>query len=241
MLHPETDADGRTLERYFPKVRPYIDERSSMKTDGIIFDIDGTLWDSRETVAEAWNEVISQYDPERKTLDRDFLTGLFGKPMDEIARALFPSLQGEALFQMAERCFAYENELLYEKPGKVYPGVRETLEKLSQKFPLFIVSNCQKGYVEVCMKGCGIEALIKDHLCYGDTKAPKSETLRRMIEKHGLKQPVYIGDTQGDADACKEANVPMIYVSYGLGKVDKPQITVDHIEELIDIVKVSEG
>ena len=208
-----------------------------IKTDGIIFDIDGTLWDSREVVAEAWNEVIRKYYPERGELSPEFLTGLFGKPMDEIARALFPELTGDALEEMAEKCFDYENELLDTKPGKVYPDVRETLTGLAEKFPLFIVSNCQKGYIEVCMKGCGIEPLIKDHLCYGDTRAPKSETLRLLIEKHGLQAPVYVGDTQGDADACKEAGVPMIYVTYGLGKVQNPPRSIDRLAQLLNLTE----
>lgn len=208
-----------------------------IKTDGIIFDIDGTLWDSREVVAESWNEVIKKYYPEREELEAEFLTGLFGKPMDEIAKALFPELEGAELEEMAEKCFDYENKVLEERPGTVYPGIKETLEKLAETFPLFIVSNCQKGYIEVCMKGCDIEHLIKDHLCYGDTKAPKSETLRRVIEKHDLKAPLYVGDTQGDADACKEAGVPMVYVTYGLGKVENPQYTIEKIEQLEELVE----
>lgn len=203
-----------------------------IETDGLIFDIDGTLWDSRQTVAKAWNEVIGKYDPGREELDAGFLTGLFGKPMDEIAKALFPDLQGEELERMAGRCFDYENELLYTQPGKVYPGVRETVEQLAEHFPLFIVSNCQKGYIEVCMKGCGIEASITDYLCYGDTKAPKSGTLKRLIARNGLKKPVYVGDTQGDADACEEAGIPMIYAAYGLGKVENPQIMIRSFSEL---------
>ena len=208
-----------------------------MKTDGLIFDIDGTLWDSREVVAQAWNEVIRKYFPERKALDKEFLTGLFGKPMDEIAKALFPELAGEKLEHMADLCFSYENEVLYERPGTVYPKVKETLEALSRKVPLFIVSNCQKGYIEVCMKGCHIEELITDHLCYGDTKAPKSETLCRLIKKHGLKHPVYVGDTKGDADACKEAGIPMIFASYGLGKVADAKTVIRSIDELNGLIE----
>lgn len=203
-----------------------------IKTDSVIFDIDGTLWDSRETVAKAWNKVIGQYDPQRGELDAAFLTGLFGKPMDEIADALFPDLRGEEQERMADRCFEYENELLYTEPGKVYPGVKETMKKLAERFPLFIVSNCQQGYIEVCMKGCGIESYIRDYLCYGDTKTPKSETLKRLIARNGLKNPVYVGDTKGDADACKEAGIPMIYASYGLGSVENPQAVIRSFSEL---------
>lgn len=206
-------------------------------TDGVIFDIDGTLWDSRKVVADAWNEVILKYDPERTALAPEFLTGLFGKPMDEIARALFPELTGQKLDEMADRCFDYENRMLEKHPGTVYPGVKETLSVLAQKVPLFIVSNCQKGYIEVCMKGCEIEELISDYLCYGDTNAPKNETLLQLIKKNGLKAPIYVGDTQGDADACEKAGIPMIYVSYGLGRVEHPVRTIDKMEQLIQIIE----
>lgn len=208
-----------------------------MKPDGILFDIDGTIWDSRDTVVESWNAVVKKYYPEKDPFPKEFLTGLFGKTMDEIAAALFPELHGEEREEMAEKCFAYENELLYEKPGKVYPGIKETMELLAVQYPLFIVSNCQCGYIEVCMKGADIEALITDHLCYGDTLAPKSETIRQMIRRHDLKHPVYVGDTQGDADACKEAGVPMIYVTYGLGKVENPLMAIHSIQELPEAIR----
>ncbi|MCM1537076.1 MAG: HAD family hydrolase [bacterium] len=209
----------------------------TIKADSIIFDVDGTIWDSRDTVAEAWNAVMERYYPQKGVFPKEFLTGLFGKTMEDIAAALFPELHGEERAQMAERCFQYENELLEEKPGKVYDGVKETMALLSERFPLFIVSNCQCGYIEACMKGAGIASYITDHLCYGDTLAPKSETLRRIAAKHGLRQPVYVGDTQGDADACKEADIPMIFVTYGLGKVEKPRLSAASIRELPKIIE----
>lgn len=206
--------------------------KQTIQADSIIFDVDGTIWDSRDTVAESWNAVMERYYPEKGAFPKEFLTGLFGKTMEDIAAALFPELEGEARDQMAERCFQYENELLDEKPGKVYDGVKETMTQLKKQLPLFIVSNCQCGYIEACMKGAGITDLITDYLCYGDTLMPKSGTLRRLVEKHGLKHPVYVGDTQGDADACREAGIPMIFVTYGLGKVEKPLLSIDSMREL---------
>lgn len=208
-----------------------------IQADSIIFDVDGTIWDSRDTVVTAWNAVMERVYPEKGAFPKEFLTGLFGKTMEDIAAALFPELEGKARDEMAERCFQYENELLNEMPGTVYDGVKETMIRLAKEFPLFIVSNCQCGYIEACMKGAGIAELITDHLCYGETLAPKSETLRRLIEKHGLKQPVYVGDTQGDADACSEAGVPMIFVTYGLGTVQNPQHSIDSMRELPDVIE----
>lgn len=211
------------------------------QTDGVIFDIDGTLWDSRETVAKAWNRVIVREYPERQELDMEVLTGLFGKPMDEIAAAVFPELTGKERDRMAELCFMYENELLESEPGSVYPDVKETLSALAEKVPLFIVSNCQKGYIEVCMKGCGIEPYIRDYLCYGDTLAPKSETLKQLVERNALKHPVYVGDTEGDRQACLQAGVPMIYAAYGLGEVVDAPAVIHAMRELPKLLILSDG
>ena len=52
------------------------------------------------------------------------------------------------------------------------------------------------------MKSSGIEPYIKDHLCFGETQLSKDQTLLQLIGKNGLKSPVYVGDTQGDADSC---------------------------------------
>ena len=47
--------------------------------DGIIFDVDGTLWDSVEVVAESWNLAIKENSDLEPNLNREILQGLFGK------------------------------------------------------------------------------------------------------------------------------------------------------------------
>ena len=61
-----------------------------MKTDGIILDIDGTLWDSTPIVAKAWNEVIAQRKDVPVRLTAKQLTGLFGRTLEVIADMVFP-------------------------------------------------------------------------------------------------------------------------------------------------------
>ncbi len=100
---------------------------------------------------------------------------VFGKTMTEIGEALFPTLSPDERMNLLDICFAYENTHLEDHPGMAYPGVVETIKMLAEKYPLFIVSNCQIGYVEITMKSLGIESYIKDHLCFGETLVPKSE------------------------------------------------------------------
>ena len=117
--------------------------------DGIIFDVDGTLWDSTEAVARSWNQAIDENTDFSLSLTADGLKSLFGKTMDEITLALFPSCPKEERDRIGYLCFDYENRLLETDHGVLYPDVARTLESLSQKIDLYIVSNCQCGYIEV--------------------------------------------------------------------------------------------
>ena len=64
-----------------------------MKKQGIIFDMDGTLWDSAANVAESWNEAIRQDGRLNKALTETDIKGVMGKTMDVIADILFPELE----------------------------------------------------------------------------------------------------------------------------------------------------
>lgn len=200
--------------------------------DGIIFDIDGTLWDSTDSVAASWNRAIRENTSLDLTLDAGILSGLFGKTMTEIGRALFPDDPEEEQARILDICFRYENDYLRDHPGVVYDGVADTIRKLYEKYPLFIVSNCQLGYIEVTMKGVGIESFIKDHLCFGETQVSKGETLLMLMERNNLKSPVYVGDTQGDADACRFAGIPFIFAEYGFGDVPDAETRIRSFREL---------
>lgn len=200
--------------------------------DGIIFDVDGTLWDSTDSVAESWNNALREHSSLDLTLNREILSGVFGKTMTEIGNTLFPTLSLEERLKLLDICYEYENSYLAEHPGILYDGVIETIRRLSEKHSLFIVSNCQLGYIEVTMKCAGIEPYIKDHLCFGETLVSKGETIRMLMERNGLKDPVYVGDTQGDAVACRDAGIPFIFAEYGFGDVPDAAMRIKNFSDL---------
>lgn len=185
---------------------------------GIIFDLDGTLWDSRETVAKSWNLAIRENSDWDVTLEPEKLGALFGRPMEEIFDHVFPECDPQERKRLETYCGEYEIRMLRTEPGTVYEGVRETLKVLAQAYPLFIVSNCQEGYIPVFCQSTGLGRYFRDGLCPDDTGVLKAGNIKLMMEKHGISEAVYVGDTQGDADACREAGVPMIYAAYGLGE-----------------------
>lgn len=204
--------------------------------DGIIFDIDGTLWDSRKGVAESWNKAIRENTDLDISLDYEELGKLFGKPMIEIFKAIFPDMVSEEMQRLIPVFYTYEHEYLAKHPPALYEGTEDVLKKLSSRYPLFIVTNAQKGYIECLFKATGIEKYFTDWLCYGDTLAQKDVTMRKLIAKNNLQNPVYIGDTQGDQNSCIKAGVPMIYAAYGLGEVEESDMTIQSISELLTIL-----
>lgn len=185
--------------------------------DSIIFDVDGTLWDATETVALSWNRAIRENSNLEIHIDGAVLAGVFGKTMTEIGDILFPSLPEDERAKLLDQCFVYENRLLETTPGRLYPHVYETIRLLSKRYPLFIVSNCQCGYIEVMEKTTGIGEFIKDTLCFGQTRKCKADTIRLLMEKNSLSSPVYVGDTKGDQTACQQAGIPFIHAAYGFG------------------------
>lgn len=202
---------------------------------GIIFDLDGTLWDSRETVARAWNEAITQNSDRKAELDAKALGALFGKPMMDIFDCVFPDCEEQERKRLAELCCKYENERLLLEPGILYDGVEETLEKLARIYPLFIVSNCQAGYIPAFLQVTGLGKYFQDALCPDDTGELKADNIRIIMEQNGLEDAIYVGDTQGDADACEKAGVPMIFADYGLGEATGYAGRIHRFAELLEM------
>ena len=185
-----------------------------MKT-GIIFDMDGTLWNSAREVALAWNQVITKKGMKPLT-DQD-LARVMGLPMDKLARALFPEMEAQASYDLMDECVMVENDYLEIHGATLYPGVEETLRALRHNYPLYIVSNCQCGYIEAFLAHYGFGELFSDIQCYGVNKKQKGENIRIVAERNGLDRAIYVGDIEGDYHATVEAGGLFVHAAYGFG------------------------
>ena len=205
-----------------------------MNYETLIFDIDGTLWDSRQLVAEGYNIQLEKEGLQHLAVTAEDLRPLFGKVMTEIADTILASIDPSERYELMERCMKTENDYLFANECRIgYPKVKETLEALSKKYRLFIVSNSQCGYPELCIEKLGLTDYIEGHLCFGDTGTSKGQTILTLIRKHNIGSCIYIGDTQGDLEACQEAGIPFIFCAYGLGKAESWDAKIDSIEELL--------
>ena len=207
-----------------------------MSYESLIFDIDGTLWDSRALVAEGYNIQLKEEGLEHLFVDADILKKLFGKTMTEIADILLATVPEDRRYGVMERCMETENRYLEINPCEIgYPKVKETIRELAKKYRLFIVSNSQRGYPELCMEKMGLTPYIQGHLCFGDTGTSKGKTIRILMEKYGIENCAYIGDTQGDYEATVEAGVPFIWASFGFGTPEGYAAKIDAFSDLLDL------
>lgn len=206
-----------------------------MKTESLIFDVDGTLWDSVALVAKGWNRAFQEAGLSGNHT-ADGIRPLFGKTMDEIASAVLPNLPPERRREVMDSCMDWENRVMWEDPCHIfYPQVRETLERLAERHRLFIVSNCHCGYIELLLAKGDLAHLIADHLCFGQTGTCKAQTIRTLMERDHVESAVYIGDTQGDLDAARGAGIPFVWASYGFGAPESWDAKIGTFAELTEL------
>ena len=207
-----------------------------MKYDCLIFDIDGTLWDSRALVAEGYNLQLHKEGLDHLFVDAETLKPLFGKVMTEIADAIFPNIPLPERYELMDRCMETENRYLFENECRIgYPKVKETMAELAKTHRLFIVSNAQCGYPELCIEKLGLGDYIEGHMCFGDTGKPKGQTILALMARHGIQNAAYIGDTQGDYEATLDAGIPFIFAAYGFGDPAGFDAKIGSIEDLLTL------
>ena len=204
----------------------------------LIFDIDGTLWDSRALVAEGYNIQLCAEGYDHLCVNAEVLRPLFGKTMAAIADVILAEVPVPERYALMERCMDTENRYLAENECKIgYAGVKETLEELKKSYRLFIVSNAQCGYPELCMEKLDIAHLFEGHLCYGDTGTEKGETILELMRRHQITDAVYIGDTQGDYEATLVAGIPFIWCAFGFGNPEGYAAKLEDFRQLPQLLE----
>ncbi len=196
------------------------------RTDGLIFDMDGTLWDAVDTYARIWNEVLEQAGRTDR-ISRKMLLGNIGMPIPQILKNLFPDISSEETTYFTRELAACEPKLLAQYGGTPYPGVVEGLKLLSQKYPLFLASNCDAHTLPVFMEFLGITPYITEAIAYGNTHLPKGDNMLILKEKYQLEQPLYMGDIDADGRETHRVGLPFVHARYGFGTTDDYELAFD--------------
>ncbi len=203
------------------------------KKEAIIFDLDGTLWDSSREVLLCWNQVLAPFGRRITMAELDRLMGLTPQ---EIGDAQFPDLPPAERYALTARCLDAEEPYLYQRGARLYPKVRETLLQLKQSYFIGLVSNCMEPYAQAFFHAHGLGDLFDDHETAGRTSLGKAANIRLLMERDQIKKAVYVGDTATDQAAAKEAGIPFLYASWGFGDLKDVHPRATKFSELAALV-----
>lgn len=202
---------------------------------GVIFDLDGTLWNSIREVGIAWNDMFVKYGV-GITLTPEMMKITMGRTVPEIGEAMLSHIGLPRRQEILDACCEEENRRLNLYGGDLYDGVEELLPELMKRFELFIVSNCQDGYIESFLTHHGTAGYFRDTECIGRTGLHKAGNIRLIAERNGLDRAVYVGDTERDMRAAHEAGVPFIHAAYGFGSGFESEYRINSFRELPDML-----
>lgn len=204
---------------------------------GLIFDMDGTLWDSSENVAASWTEVVRKTEYKLPDITKEDVMGVMGLTMDKIADKLFGTLSKKERMELLDKCCENENKYLLKHGGVLYPDLEKTFIRLKEKYHLYIVSNCQTGYIETFLEHYDFGKYFDDIECYGNNLKSKGDNIALIVKRNKLDKAWYIGDIQGDYDATMQAGIDFIHAAYGFGKIKQSVPKLAKFSELPELIE----
>ena len=211
------------------------------RVDSIVFDLDGTLWDTCPACAVGWNQVRDRNRISFRDVTADNVRSVAGKPHEACIREIYQGLDEAELRILIDQTRTEDVRVVRELGGSLYPGVADGLRRLASRYPLFVVSNCQSGYIEMFLDTTELASCFRDHECWGNTGLPKAVNLARVIERNQLQAAVFVGDGEGDEEAALACEVPFVHAAYGFGRSRAPLATIGAFDELVEALCVRSG
>ena len=202
----------------------------------ILFDLDGTLWNALDTITEAWNKAMKEHNL-KYSFSLETMKSFMGLTPKETAPLAFKDVDLNKGLEYFALCLNEEIKFLRVHPGKLYEDEEEVLKELSKHYPLFIVSNSDKGYIEDYLNAYDFNKYFKDHVCAGDTDLEKWQNILYIKNKYQLEEIIYVGDTKKDLNESIKAGVKFIHASYGFGEIEEEVLKISKLRELPDLIK----
>jgi len=201
----------------------------------LIFDFDGTLADSFETMLSIFEEISK---PEKK-LTAVEIADLRGKSLKEIIKYLKIKR-----WQVPRLVLKAKKQLSVRMGGiLLFPGVKQSLIKLGEDNKIYILSTNSSSNINLILKKNKIDQYIKR--IYGDIGLRgKAPALKKLIKKEGLDRAdcIYIGDEVRDIEAARKAKITSAGVTWGFNSPEairnaNPDMVIEKTRKLVRLAK----
>lgn len=204
--------------------------------NSVIFDLDGTLWEVIESTYKSANIIANKYN--LKEISKDTICKVFGLNKEETAKLYFPYMQLSESTKLIDEIAVINIENLKNNGGNVYPNVKEILNKLVEKYDLYIVSNTAEiEYIKEFFKSSDTQKYFKNYIAASSLNISKADAIKKVIDDNKIEKAVYIGDTRIDMKAAYENSLPFVQAKYGFGENLNTDYSINEIKELLGVLK----
>lgn len=207
-----------------------------MRYDMIIFDLDGTLWETEYISYKTANAVLKKYE-EDKEITMEVVKSTMGCTFAETAEMYMPYYDVEKREKILGQMLDLNAQILSEFGGNVYKNLKETLDVLSKDYKLAIVSNCADGYIESFLNSSKLDKYFVDYMAAAKYKVTKAEAIRQVVQRNEINSAIYVGDTINDYKATLGAEVDFIQAKYGFGEDLGTEYSIDDISQLPELLE----
>lgn len=214
-----------------------------MAIELIIFDLDGTLADTKLDLANAVNATRAEFGLPPLPNEEIYSYVGNGAPV-LIRRAMGPEFSEEEIQRALEAFFVRYREHMLDHT-ELYPGVAESLDRLSADgVKMAVLTNKPVRFSQDIVRGLGIA----DHFfrVYGgnsfSTKKPDPEGVNALLAEAGVprENALMVGDSAVDVRTARNAGIAVCGVTYGFQPetlaAEPPDILVDRFSDLADMV-----
>lgn len=213
--------------------------RHPIKT--LLFDLDGTLVDSREDIALSVNHTLSVFGKPAlptKTVE-EYVGGGVRHLLSLVLGPMDPPTADKALGIFLPHYLEHCTDTV-----RLYPGVRETLEKFTDK-NMAVITNKPEAHTHKTLRAVGVERFFKVVLAADSLpkKKPSPEPLWEALARLGAdrSQAMMVGDSPVDIQAARAAGVPVTAVTYGFRIKSeladhRPDFLIDTFSKLEEVV-----
>lgn len=203
---------------------------------GIIFDLDGTLWEVIESTYKSVNEVARKY--KLAGISKDTICACFGLNKEETAKRYFPNLNQEYRLKLLDEIALINIKNLRSNGGNLYNGVELGLKQLHNTYNLYIVSNTGNiEYIDAFLDAHNVRKYFSDYIAAGSINLSKCEAIKMIIQKNKIDKAIYVGDTTIDLESSNLSGIPFVWAKYGFGTNIDAYYTINSFSEISDVVK----
>lgn len=208
--------------------------------DTVIFDLDGTLINSRTFVGKgtlaALEELFRQKGEALPPVSEGYILAQLGKPIETFYRNVLPQGYKHWLAEMIPIGERHLVEAIQKGEAELFPHAVEVMEELKGRgVRMGIASNCGLAYLENLTRYFGLDRYAERAYCLA-FEPSKTAMVKRLLREFNSKNAVMVGDRYSDIEAAHDNEIPVVAFTQGFGSEEEIREADYKIGSLVELL-----